>query len=163
MLQTATRIKNFISNVREPQPGQKIVYYQASCDLFHPGVIERIKQVKQHGDFLYVGLWSDEMIRYYRGDQFPLVCLQERLLMLLCCKFVDDIVVEAPYIVTKDLLTSLNIDKVVNVVSADDKVLPQHQDIDPYQVCKDLGVYVEERAAQDELTVEKIAMRVQAN
>jgi ethanolamine-phosphate cytidylyltransferase len=73
-LQTATRIRNF-SNSHEPKPSDRIVYYQASCDLFHPGVIERLRQAKEQGDFLYVGIWSDEMVRYYRGDNYPLMNL----------------------------------------------------------------------------------------
>jgi len=40
------------------------------------------------------------MIHYYRGQQYPLMSMQERLLMLLACKHVDDVVVECPYIIT---------------------------------------------------------------
>ena len=40
-LQTSTRIANF-SNRREPGAHERIVYFQASCDLMHPGVIARI-------------------------------------------------------------------------------------------------------------------------
>jgi ethanolamine-phosphate cytidylyltransferase len=69
-----------------------------------------LKKAKEQGDFLYVGIWSDEMVRYYRGGNYPLMCLQERLLMVLACKYVDDIVIEAPYIITEDLIKSLNID-----------------------------------------------------
>lgn len=65
-LQTVTRIRNF-SNKRVPKPTDRIVYLSASCDLMHSGVIERMKKAKEQGDFLYIGLWSDEMIRYYRG------------------------------------------------------------------------------------------------
>ncbi len=65
-LQTVSRIRHF-SNKREPKPTDRVVYLAASCDLMHSGVIERIKKAKEQGDFLYIGLWSDEMIRYYRG------------------------------------------------------------------------------------------------
>jgi ethanolamine-phosphate cytidylyltransferase len=83
-------------------------------------VIERIKRAKALGTYLYVGLWSDEMIKYYQGEEFPLMCLQERFLMLLACKYVDDVVVEAPYIITEDLVKSLNIRIVANVLTDDD-------------------------------------------
>ena len=39
--------------------------------MMHPGVIERIKQAKAMGDFLYVGVWDDEMVRYYCGRKLP--------------------------------------------------------------------------------------------
>ena len=66
-LQTSTRIANF-SNRREPGVDEDIVYFQASCDLMHPGVIARIRAAKAQGNFIYVGLWDDEMIKYYRGS-----------------------------------------------------------------------------------------------
>lgn len=58
------------------------------------------------------------------------MCLQERLLMVMACKYVDDIVIEAPFIITEDLIKSLNISKVVNVSSDDDAVLPEHEKVD---------------------------------
>ena len=69
-LQTSTRIANF-SNHRDPKPTDTVVYIHGSCDLMHPGVIERIKQAKAMGDFLYVGVWDDEMVRYYCGKKLP--------------------------------------------------------------------------------------------
>jgi len=99
-LQTVSRIRNFSARHRDPLPGEKIGYYQGSFDLYHPGVVERLKRAKEQCDYLYVGLWSDEMIHYYRGQQYPLMSMQERLLMLLACKHVDDVVVECPYIIT---------------------------------------------------------------
>ena len=70
-LQTSNRISNF-SNRREPRPTDTIVYFQASCDLMHPGVIARLKAAKEQGNYLYVGLWDDQLIKYYRGSQYPL-------------------------------------------------------------------------------------------
>ena len=86
----------------------------------HPGVIARLKAAKEQGDYLYVGLWDDEMIKYYRGSQYPLQGLQERVLMALAMKYVDDVVIGAPYIVTDDLIKSLNISQVVHVRSRED-------------------------------------------
>ena len=67
-----------------------------------------------------MGLWDDEMIRYYRGSKYPLQGLQARLLMALSMRYVDDVVIGAPYIVTDDLIKSLNIKKVVHVRSRED-------------------------------------------
>lgn len=100
------------------------------------------------------------MIRYYRGDNYPLMCLQERLLMVLACKFVDDLVIEAPFIITEDLIKSLNISKVVSVVTDEDTVLPAHKEVDQFQVCRQMGILHEIPRDKDELTVEKIAQRV---
>ena len=118
-LQTSTRIALF-SNRREPTANEKIVYFSASCDLMHPGVIERMKLAKQQGDFLYVGLWDDESIKYYKGRKYPLVGLQERTLASLAIQWVDDVIIGAPYVISKDLLTSLNVNKVVHVQTNED-------------------------------------------
>jgi glycerol-3-phosphate cytidylyltransferase-like family protein len=40
--------------------------------------------------------------------------------MVLACRYVDDIVIEAPYIITEDLIKSLNIKKVINVITDED-------------------------------------------
>jgi glycerol-3-phosphate cytidylyltransferase-like family protein len=52
--------------------------------------------------------------------------------MTLACKHVDDVVIGAPFIITKDLITSLNIKKVIHITdTAEDTVLPQYQQSDP--------------------------------
>jgi len=62
--------------------------------------------------------------------------MQERLLMALSCRYVDDVVVEAPFIITEDLIKSLDISKVVHVVTDEDAVSKEHVDVDPYFVPK---------------------------
>ena len=161
-LQTSTRIANF-SNRREPGVDEQIVYFQASCDLMHPGVIARIHAAKAEGDFLYVGLWDDEMIKYYRGSRYPLQGMQERLLMALAMKDVDDVVIGAPYIITDDLIKSLNIKKVVHVRTREDQVKPEFAHLDPFEVPKAQNIFVELPAVENDLTLEDIARRVEAN
>ena len=126
----------------------------------HPGVIQRLKAAKEQGDYLYVGLWDDPMIKYYRGNQYPLQGLQERVLMALAIEYVDDVVIGAPYIVTDDLIKSLDIKKVVNVQSREDQAKPEYQGIDPYEVPKAQNIYVELPHVSNDLTLEDIAMRV---
>jgi ethanolamine-phosphate cytidylyltransferase len=109
-----------------------------SLDLMHPGWIDRLREAKAQGDFLYVGVWDDDMVRYYRGENYPIQPLQERILEVLACKYVDEVIIGAPYILTKDLITSLNIQKVVGFVTDDDKPLPQHQQLDQYLEAKEL-------------------------
>lgn len=67
--------------------------------------------------------------------------------MVMACKYVDDVVIEAPYVITEDLIKSLSIQKVVNVVSDDDFVQPEYKHIDQFEVPKQLGIYCE--VAQD--------------
>lgn len=60
------------------------------------------------------------MTRFYKGEVYPIQSLQERVLMTLACKHVDDIVIGAPYIITEDLIRSLNIDKVVRIINTEE-------------------------------------------
>ena len=92
-----------------PKADDVVVYIQGSFDLLHHGHLKRLEEAKKLGTFLYVGIWDDEMTRFYRGDSYPIISLQERILMTLACKHVDDVVIGAPYIITEDLIKSLNI------------------------------------------------------
>lgn len=57
--------------------------------------------------------------------------------MTLACKHVDDVVIGAPYILTKDLIQSLNIGAVVHISdTAEDPVREEYQSIDPYLEAK---------------------------
>ena len=104
-----------------------------------------------------MGLWDDLMIKYYRGANYPLQGLQERLLMALAIKDVDDVVIGAPYIITEDLIKSLDIHKVVHVQSREDQVKPEHRETDPFAVPKSLNIYVELPPVENDMTVEDIA------
>ena len=83
--------------------------------------------------------------------------------MALAMKNVDDVVIGAPYIITDDLIKSFNIKKVVHVVTREDQVKPEFEDIDPFAVPKAQGIYVELPAVENDLTLEDIARRIEAN
>lgn len=44
--------------------------------------------------------------------------IYERVLTTLACKYVDDVVIGAPYELTRDLINALNINKVVHIVNS---------------------------------------------
>jgi len=125
-LATTRRMNNF-SNKNLPKDGDTIVYIQGSFDLLHHGHLKRLEEAKKLGDFLYVGLWDDDMVRYYMGGMLPIVSLQERILMLCSCKHVDDVVIGAPFIITQDLIASLGVNVVVKIIdTSEDTVLKEH-------------------------------------
>jgi len=62
--------------------------------------------------------------------------------MCLACKHVDDVIIGAPYILTEDLVKSIGIQKVINIVDTnEDQVQGKYIDIDPFSVAKKLGIY----------------------
>ena len=103
------------------------------------------------------------MTRYYKGGMLPIISIQERLLMLLSQKHVDDVVIGAPFVITQDLIKSLNINKVVQIVNTkEDTVLEEFQNIDQYAVAREKGM-VQEVSIDGEfydITTETIAKRV---
>jgi glycerol-3-phosphate cytidylyltransferase-like family protein len=43
--------------------------------------------------------------------------------MTLACKYVDEVIIGAPFILTSDLINTLNIQKVIDIPTSDDSVL----------------------------------------
>ncbi|PSC71866.1 Ethanolamine-phosphate cytidylyltransferase [Micractinium conductrix] len=109
---TSRRIVQFSSGKSAP-PGARIVYIDGAFDLFHVGHVEILKKAKQAGDFLLVGVHTDEDVTERRGRHLPIMALHERALSVLSCRHVDEVVIGAPMDITEDLLTTFNIGLVV--------------------------------------------------
>merc|ERR1711871_406576 len=113
-LPTTRRITQFANGVA-PKKGDKVVYIDGSFDLFHPGHVAALKAAKELGDFLYVGMHNDQVVNEQHGSNYPICTLHERALCVLACKYVDEVVFGAPWEVTKELVTLLNVSIVVEV------------------------------------------------
>ena len=112
-LPTTWRIAQF-SNNRTPQPTDTVVYIDGAFDLFHVGHIETLKKAKSQGSFLYVGLHDDNTINAHRGKNYPIMNLHERCMNVLSCKYVDEVVIGAPWKCTRDLINTLGVHVVVS-------------------------------------------------
>jgi ethanolamine-phosphate cytidylyltransferase len=64
---------------------------------------------------LIVGIHGDAVVNRERGMNLPLMNLHERVLSVLGCRYVSDVLIDAPYEVTEGLLASLNVAEVVRV------------------------------------------------
>jgi len=111
-LASAKRIAQF-SSLREPMESDKIVYVDGGFDICHPGHIELLKKARELGDYLIVGIHDDACVNQYLGQHYPLNTLHERVLNILACKYVDDVIIGAPFVVTNRLIKDLNISVVV--------------------------------------------------
>lgn len=65
-LATSRRIINF-ANHNMPKASDTIVYISGSFDMLHHGHLRRLEMAKSFGDFLYVGIWDDDMTKFYKG------------------------------------------------------------------------------------------------
>lgn len=69
--------------------GKNIVLTHGAFDLFHVGQMEFLKQSKKLGDYLMVGIDSDERIQKYKGSNRPIIPLEQRVEILLENKSID--------------------------------------------------------------------------
>ena len=90
---------------------KRILYVDGGFDLFHPGHIEALKVVYEEaqktGCSVLLGIHDDATINKYKGLNYPIMNLFERALCTLQCRYVDGIVLGAPYCPTQDFLNKL--------------------------------------------------------
>jgi ethanolamine-phosphate cytidylyltransferase len=141
-LPTTWRIAQF-SNHKTPTQDDKVVYIDGSFDLFHIGHIETLKQAKELGTFLYVGIHDDQTVNRHKGRNYPIMNLHERVLNVLSCTCVDEVVIGAPWEMTEDLIKVLGVDIVVS--GSNTKLGPGDSvdEKDPHIVPKQLGIFRE--------------------
>jgi ethanolamine-phosphate cytidylyltransferase len=75
--------------------------------------VHLLEQARQFGDYLIVGVHNDGIINSHIGMNYPIMNMQERALSVIGCKFVDDVLIDAPYDITPTMLASLKITAVV--------------------------------------------------
>lgn len=101
------------SNFRDPKPTDRVIYIDGSFDMFNTSHCEAFRLAKARGDFLYVGIHDDDLVNRYSGQNYPILTLNERTLMVLQVKYVDDVILGAPRVMTQDQIKTLNISEVV--------------------------------------------------
>ncbi|CAM8966785.1 unnamed protein product [Rhodiola kirilowii] len=80
------------------------------------------------GDFLLVGVHTDQTVSAKRGKHRPIMNLHERSLSVLACRYADDVIIGAPSEVSKDMITTFNISLVVHGTVAEDNDDQQERD-----------------------------------
>ena len=109
------------------------IYVNVTCDLFHYGHISFFEKARAFGDYLIVGVCSDEEVAAYK---WPAVMnLNERVAVIESCKFVEEVIPGVPFEITKKFIKDHKIDLVVATKSYSTEVLkkfykdPQKMDI----------------------------------
>lgn len=137
-----------------------------------------LEKARQFGDYLIVGLHTDPVVNAYKGGNYPIMNLHERVLSVLACKYVNEVVIGAPYDVTKELIVSRGTisggKRIVNLISI---ALQDHFKVDvvchgqtpiapcddkqgdPYAVPKMQGKFVVVDSGNS-MTTEKIVERI---
>lgn len=70
----------------------KNVWVNGCFDIIHSGHIELLEYAKSLGDHLTVGLDSDNRVKSSKGDNRPIISLNERMKIIKSLKSVDRVV-----------------------------------------------------------------------
>jgi ethanolamine-phosphate cytidylyltransferase len=156
-LTTSRRIVQFSSN-KQPKEKDTIVYVDGDFDLFHPGHSDFLREAKKKGTFLIAGVHHDKVVNMKKGANFPIMNINERVLSVLSCRYVDECIIGVPFEVTEDLLKLANI----SIVCAGKDATRAECEVDPYEVPKKMGIFSEVDSGSY-LTATQIIKRVIQN
>lgn len=157
-LPTTQKIIQF-SDGKASKPNDKVVYVAGAYDLFHVGHLDFLQKAKECGDYLIVGLHTDPVVNRYKGSNYPIMNLHERVLSVLACKYVSEVVIGAPYTVTQDLLDHFNVNVVVH---GHTEVKKDENGRDPFAIPKKLDIFKLVDSGNT-MTTEKIVDRIIKN
>lgn len=92
--------------------GKKIVFTNGCFDILHVGHMRYLEEAKSFGDYLFVGVNSDESVRRLKGPTRPINNEQDRAELLAGLKSVDYTVVfteDTPVELIEELKPSIHI------------------------------------------------------
>lgn len=87
-------LKKFVAE--QKKQGKKIVLTSGSWDILHVGHMRYIKEARNHGDTLIVGVDSDAKIKKRKGEGRPIVPEDERVEMIGHLSYADAIYLKSP-------------------------------------------------------------------
>merc|ERR1719510_2572540 len=157
-LPTTQKILQFSNADRVPGTNDRIVYVAGAFDLFHIGHLDFLEKVAKKGDYLIVGLHTDPVVNRYKGANYPIMNLHERVLSVLAYRCVDEVVIGAPYKVSKELMQHFKVDLVCHGTA---NVANDEDGSDPYEEPKRQGKF-EVVPSGNELTTEGLVQRIVA-
>jgi len=88
------------------------VYADMVADLFHYGHVEFLRRARELGDQLLVGVHSDATVRSYK--RAPIMTMEERVPVVRACRYVDEVIPDAPLTITEEWIARHRIDLVVH-------------------------------------------------
>lgn len=88
------------------------VYVDMVGDLFHLGHVAFLRQASELGDVLIVGVHSDEAVESYKRR--PVLTMDERIAVIASCRYVHQVIPDAPLILGPEFLREHRIDLVVH-------------------------------------------------
>lgn len=88
------------------------VYVDMVGDLFHPGHVSFLKQASELGDILIVGVHADDTVETYKRR--PVLTMEERMAVIVGCRYVHQVIPDAPLVIQQEFLREHRINLVVH-------------------------------------------------
>ncbi|KAA1090202.1 hypothetical protein PGTUg99_037130 [Puccinia graminis f. sp. tritici] len=114
---------------------QTKVWVDGCFDLFHYGHANAIRQSRAMADWLVAGCHSDEAISENKGP--PVITQSERVKLLQGCRWVDEVIPDAPYTTQVEFIAKYGI----HFVAHGDDVTTDANGLDSYRLVKEAGLY----------------------
>jgi len=142
----------------DPDPNRPLrVYADGIYDLFHFGHARSLEQAKKSfpNTYLLVGCCNDEVTHKYKGK--TVMTASERYESLRHCKWVDEVIPDAPWVINQEFLDKHNIDYVAHdsLPYADTSGAGK----DVYEFVKAVGKFKETKRT-DGISTSDIIMRI---
>ena len=87
VLRDLRELSSLVKELRKK--GKRIVFTNGCFDIIHAGHVDYLEEAKSFGDFLIVGMNSDESVRRIKGEKRPIVPEEYRARVLEGLKAVD--------------------------------------------------------------------------
>jgi cytidyltransferase-like protein len=110
------------------------VYVDMVADLFHYGHVNFLRLAREFGDYLLVGVHADEMVMSYKRR--PILSMEERVASVRRCRYVDEVVSNAPLTIDRAWIEQHDIDLILH---GDD--LPREMEKHWYKTPIEMGIY----------------------
>lgn len=110
------------------------VYVDMVADLFHYGHVEFLRNARMLGDELIVGVHSDETVERYKRR--PIQTMEERVRVVAGCRYVDEVLPDAPLVLDRSWIRRHRLDLVVH---GDDISYEELSKM--YAVPKEMGIF----------------------
>ncbi len=110
------------------------VYADMVADLFHYGHVEFLRQVSGLGDYVLVGINADDVAQVHKRR--PIQTMEQRIAAVAACRYVDQVIPNAPWVFDPAWIEKYNIDVVAH---GDDYSAEQRRRI--YKVPIEMGIF----------------------
>ena len=110
------------------------VYADMVADLFHHGHVEFLRQASALGDHVMVGVNADDEAASHKRR--PIQVMEDRIAAVAACKYVDEVIPDAPWVFDASWIEKYQIDLVVH---GDDYSKEQQRHL--YRIPIDKGIF----------------------